>query len=95
MFWALRGSVVPIFINQLKEGLNLTVTNTYMTRFVMKKEETFNLILKSLEISKGGETFILKMDSIKIGTTDPRRGGSWLNKIPLLSNQAPLFYHLL
>lgn len=61
-----RGSVIPIFLNQLKEGLSLTVTDPDMTRFVMKKENAVELILKSLEISMGGETFILKMDSIKI-----------------------------
>jgi FlaA1/EpsC-like NDP-sugar epimerase len=61
-----RGSVVPIFLSQLKNGLDLTVTDPNMTRFIMKKEDAVRLILESMKISKGGETFILKMDSIKI-----------------------------
>jgi FlaA1/EpsC-like NDP-sugar epimerase len=61
-----RGSVVPVFLNQLREGRDLTVTDESMTRFVMKKGDAVKLILKSLMISKGGESFILKMDSVKI-----------------------------
>ena len=61
-----RGSVIPIFLNQLKGGYNLTITDENMTRFVMKKEDAVDLILQSLMIAKGGETFILKMHSIKI-----------------------------
>ena len=61
-----RGSVIPIFLNQIKEGRDLTITDENMTRFVMKKEEAVDLILQSLVIAKGGETFILKMHAIKI-----------------------------
>lgn len=61
-----RGSVIPIFLNQLKEGRDMTITDENMTRFVMKKEEAVSLILQSLLIAKGGETFILKMHAVKI-----------------------------
>ncbi len=61
-----RGSVVPIFLNQLKNGSNLTITDVHMTRFIMKKEESVSLILNSMRISMGGEVFILKMDAVKI-----------------------------
>ena len=61
-----RGSVIPIFLNQLKKGHDLTITDENMTRFVMKKEEAVDLILQSLQIAKGGETFILKMHAVKI-----------------------------
>lgn len=61
-----RGSVVPIFINQLKNNLNLTITDVNMTRFLMTKEESVNLILNSLVIAQGAEIFILKMNAVKI-----------------------------
>jgi len=61
-----RGSVVPIFLNQIKNNLNLTITDVNMTRFLMTKEESVNLILHSMKISQGAEIFILKMDAAKI-----------------------------
>ena len=61
-----RGSVVPIFLNQLKNNLNLTITDSNMTRFLMTKEESVNLILNSMIIAQGAEIFILKMNAVKI-----------------------------
>ncbi|MHB1657599.1 MAG: SDR family NAD(P)-dependent oxidoreductase [Burkholderiales bacterium] len=61
-----RGSVIPVFLNQLKNGINLTITDVNMTRFLMKKEEAVNLILNSMKISQGAEIFILKMNAVKI-----------------------------
>ena len=61
-----RGSVVPIFLNQLKNNLNLTITDSNMTRFLMTKEEAVNLILNSMIIAQGAEIFILKMNAVKI-----------------------------
>lgn len=61
-----RGSVVPIFLNQLKNNLSLTITDSNMTRFLMTKEEAVNLILNSMIIAQGAEIFILKMNAVKI-----------------------------
>lgn len=61
-----RGSVIPIFLNQLKNNLNLTITDEKMTRFLMTKEESVSLILNSMIIAKGAEIFILKMNAVKI-----------------------------
>ena len=55
-----RGSVIPHFINLLKLGKNITVTDEKMTRFVMSISESVNLILNSIKYMKGNEIFILK-----------------------------------
>ncbi len=61
-----RGSVVPIFINQILSGQAITLTDNRMTRFMMSKAEAVNLVIKSLQVSRGGEVFITKMPVMKI-----------------------------
>lgn len=61
-----RGSVYQIFLEQLKKGKPLTVTDARMTRFIMSISEASSLILKVIHIAKDGEIFILKMPAVKI-----------------------------
>jgi len=61
-----RGSVLPLFIEQAKAGKPLTLTDPEMTRFVMTKERAVELILKAVDISIGGEIFVLKMPVVKM-----------------------------
>ena len=61
-----RGSVVPLFIKQIKSGGPVTITDKRMTRFIMTIEEAARLVLKSVVISKGGEVFVTKMPVVKI-----------------------------
>lgn len=61
-----RGSVVPLFAAQIKQGGPITITNEQMTRFVMSKKEAAKLVLKSITISCGGEIFVTKMPVIRI-----------------------------
>ncbi len=62
-----RGSVIPFFLELLKEGAEkLPITNFKMTRFWINLEEGANLVFKALEESKGGETYISKLPSFKI-----------------------------
>lgn len=61
-----RGSVVPIFIKQIRNGGPVTVTDNRMTRFVMTVEEATKLILKSIMLSRGGEVFVTKMPVARI-----------------------------
>jgi UDP-N-acetylglucosamine 4,6-dehydratase len=61
-----RGSVFQIFYNQLKNNLPITVTDSKMTRFIMSISDAASMILKISLIAQGGETFILKMPSVRI-----------------------------
>ena len=61
-----RGSVFQIFYNQLVNDLPITVTDSRMTRFIMSIPEAASMILKITTIAHDGETFILKMPSVRI-----------------------------
>lgn len=62
-----RGSVVPLFIKQVKAGGPVTISDPAMTRFLMTMDEAVGLVLKSSTIMKGHEIFILKMPSVSVG----------------------------
>jgi UDP-glucose 4-epimerase len=55
-----RGSVMPLFINQIKKGKPLTVTDPHMTRFMMSLEDSVNLVLYAFQHAKPGEIFVQK-----------------------------------
>ncbi|WP_238654664.1 SDR family NAD(P)-dependent oxidoreductase [Paenibacillus piscarius] len=61
-----RGSVIPLFVKQAREGKAITVTDLSMTRFMMTLEQATKLTVQSLIMAKGGETFILKMPVIRL-----------------------------
>ncbi len=62
-----RGSVIPYFRNIINNGGNeLPITDYRMTRFWISLEQGVELVIKALEESRGGETFISKIPSFKI-----------------------------
>lgn len=61
-----RGSVIPLFEEQIKTKKLITVTEPEMTRFMMSIENTIDLVFKATLMAKGGEIFILKMPVLKI-----------------------------
>jgi len=61
-----RGSVFQIFLEQIRKGQSLTITDSRMTRFIMSVSEATNLILEVTRTAKDGEVFILKMPSVTI-----------------------------
>jgi FlaA1/EpsC-like NDP-sugar epimerase len=62
------GSVLPVFVNQIKNGKPMTITDTKMTRFMMSQQQSAKLVLESAERAVGGEIYITKMPVLKIGT---------------------------
>jgi FlaA1/EpsC-like NDP-sugar epimerase len=61
-----RGSVIPIFKEQIKKGGPVTLTDRNMTRFIMSIKEATSLVIDSCKIAKGGEIFVTKMPVIRI-----------------------------
>jgi len=60
------GSVLPIFMKQIKKGMSLTITDKRMVRYFMTITEAVRLIFKAAEVAQGGEIFILKMPALRI-----------------------------
>lgn len=57
---ASRGSVIPLFVEQLKAGKPLTITNPNMTRFLMNLDEAVDLVLFAFENANQGDLFVQK-----------------------------------
>ncbi len=57
---ASRGSVIPLFVSQLKEGRPLTVTDPSMTRFLMSLEDSVDLVLYAFKHGRQGDVFVQK-----------------------------------
>lgn len=62
-----RGSVIPLFISQIKEGKPLTVTEPSMTRFVMSLEEAVELVVYAFENADSGDIMVQKAPACTIG----------------------------
>lgn len=62
-----RGSVIPLFIEQIKAGNAVTITNPDMTRFLMNLDEAVALVKFAFEHGKPGDLFIQKADASTIG----------------------------
>ena len=63
-----RGSVIPLFKNQILNNKAITITNGKMTRFLMSMDEAIELVLYALKKGKSGHTYVPKTDSAKIET---------------------------
>ncbi len=61
-----RGSVIPLFIDQIRAGQPLTITDPLMTRFLMNLDEAVDLVLFAFENAKPGDLFIQKADASTI-----------------------------
>ena len=62
-----RGSVIPLFIDQIKAGSPITITNPDMTRFLMNLDEAVDLVKFAFENAHPGDLFIQKSDASTIG----------------------------
>lgn len=60
------GSAIPFFIDQIKQGGPITITDTRMTRFFLTLRQAISLLFTAARDSVGGETFVMKMPACKI-----------------------------
>ena len=65
---ASRGSVIPLFAEQIKEGKPLTITNHDMTRFMMTLDDAVDLVIYAFKNGKQGDLFVQKAPAATIGT---------------------------
>jgi len=65
---ASRGSIIPLFIKQIKEGKKLTITNPNMTRFMMSLKDSVDLVLFAFKNAKPGDIFVQKSPATNIIT---------------------------
>ena len=65
---ASRGSVIPLWIDQIKNGNPITITEPSMTRFIMSLEEAVDLVLFAFEHGENGDLLIQKAPACTIGT---------------------------
>jgi UDP-glucose 4-epimerase len=63
---ASRGSVIPLFLDQIKDGKQLTITNPNMTRFMMTLEDAVDLVLYAFEHGEQGDLFVQKAPAATI-----------------------------
>ncbi|MCY7307271.1 MAG: polysaccharide biosynthesis protein [Rhodoferax sp.] len=64
---ASRGSVIPLFLQQLKQGRPVTVTDPNMTRFLMSLEESVDLVLYAFKHAQPGDIFVQKAPASTVG----------------------------
>jgi len=62
-----RGSIIPLFIEQIRSGKPITITDPNMTRFLMNLDEAVDLVMFAFEHAKPGDLFVQKSDASTIG----------------------------
>ncbi len=65
---ASRGSVIPLFVDQIAQGKDITVTNPDMTRFMMTLEDAVDLVVFAFEHGEQGDLFVQKAPAATVGT---------------------------
>ena len=63
---ASRGSVIPLFVDQIRQGKPLTITDPHMTRFMMTLEDAVDLVLYAFEHGENGDIFVQKAPAATI-----------------------------
>ena len=64
---ASSGSVIPHFLNQIKENKKLTITDPTMTRFNITMDQALDFIIRTYQKGKGGEVFVPKLKAYRLG----------------------------
>jgi FlaA1/EpsC-like NDP-sugar epimerase len=61
-----RGSVIPLFCDQLRDGRGISLTDPRMTRFIMTLQDAAQLVIQTMPLLRGGEIFVTKMAVVSI-----------------------------
>ena len=61
-----RGSVIPLFVNQIKNNLPITITDPQMTRYLMSLDESVDLVLHAFNNGSQGDIFVQKYSACTI-----------------------------
>ena len=65
---ASRGSVIPLFVNQINEGRPITITDPEMTRFMMTLDDAVDLVLYAFQHGNSGDIFVQKAPAATMQT---------------------------
>jgi UDP-glucose 4-epimerase len=65
---ASRGSVIPLFVEQIRNGLPITITDPHMTRFMMTLNDAVDLVLYAFEHGNNGDIFVQKAPAATVET---------------------------
>ena len=65
---ASRGSVIPLFVDQMRSGQALTITDPHMTRFMMTLSDAVDLVMYAFEHGKNGDIFVQKAPAATVKT---------------------------
>ena len=65
---ASRGSVIPLFVDQIRAGKPITITDPHMTRFMMTLEDAVDLVLYAFNHGQNGDIFVQKAPAATIDT---------------------------
>ena len=80
---ASRGSVIPLFIDQLKSGKGMTVTDPAMTRFLMSLEDSVDLVIHAFEHGHQGDIFVQKAPASTVGILAQALKELFNSKLPI------------
>ena len=80
---ASRGSVIPLFIDQLKSGKGMTVTDPAMTRFLMSLEDSVDLVIHAFEHGHQGDIFVQKAPASTVGILAQALKELFNSKVPI------------
>ena len=80
---ASRGSVIPLFIGQIKEGRPLTITDPEMTRFMMSIEDAVELVVYAYVHARPGDIFVQKAPAATIGVLAEALKGIFRSDVPV------------
>ena len=86
---ASRGSVIPLFVEQIRQGLPLTVTDPDMTRFMMSLDDAVDLVVYAFQHARPGDLFVQKAPAATIGTLAEARQAGLPGRQPRSGSSAP------